>query len=144
MNIAQIMTSRPVVVYPDESIQKALHIMSQAACHHLPVISTEKHLIGILSIVDCRRTLSERLQETYQPKNTVFANSILVSSAMTPAPITVEPDTPIVEAARLMLEHSIGCLPVMRGETLIGIVTRSDLLIAFIALVQKPVRSTEV
>jgi predicted transcriptional regulator len=51
---------------------------------------------------------------------------------MTPAPTVVEPGTSADEAARLMLMHEIGCLPVMRSETLVGIITRSDILLAFI------------
>jgi acetoin utilization protein AcuB len=51
---------------------------------------------------------------------------------MTPAPIIVEPDTSAAEAARLMLVNQISCLPVMRGETLIGILTSSDIFMAFI------------
>ena len=50
---------------------------------------------------------------------------------MTPAPIIVEPNTPAAEAARLMLVNHIGCLPVMRSETLVGIITKSDILMAF-------------
>jgi predicted transcriptional regulator len=57
-----------------------------------------------------------------------------VRSVMTPAPIVIEPDAPVHEAARLMLAAYIRCLPVMRSETLIGIVTTSDLLIAFMNL----------
>ena len=53
---------------------------------------------------------------------------------MSPAPIMIEPDATATEAARLMLTHRIGCLPVMRGETLVGIITRSDILIAFMTL----------
>jgi CBS domain-containing protein len=50
---------------------------------------------------------------------------------MTPAPIVVEPDAEAVEAARLMLNNHINCLPVILGETVVGIVTTSDILIAF-------------
>jgi CBS domain-containing protein len=53
---------------------------------------------------------------------------------MSPAPIIIEPDSSVEEAARLMLTHHIGCLPVMRGETLVGIITTSDLVIALINL----------
>jgi predicted transcriptional regulator len=50
---------------------------------------------------------------------------------MTPAPIIIEPHAPVVQAARLMLVNHISSLPVMRSETLVGIVTKSDILVAF-------------
>jgi len=55
---------------------------------------------------------------------------------MTPAPIVVEPNAAASEAARLMLTHRIGCLPVMRVETLVGVITRSDILVAFMNIHQ--------
>jgi CBS domain-containing protein len=56
---------------------------------------------------------------------------------MTPAPIVVEPEMDADEAARLMLTNHIGCLPVMRSETLVGIVTTSDMLVAFMNLYKR-------
>jgi CBS domain-containing protein len=113
-------------------------MMREIGCHHLPVISTEKHLIGVLSTRDCEQALGESLEKSGPVVNLALANAVPVSLVMTPAPIIVEPDAPAHEAARLMLEHYIGCLPVMRGETLIGIITRSDLLMAFMALSKHP------
>jgi len=84
--------------------------------------------------------LGDLLSDTKAPENSSLVNTLRVSHSMTPAPIIVEPDAPAHEAARLMLEHVIGCLPVMRGETLVGIITRSDLLMAFMHLSQKSAR----
>ena len=56
---------------------------------------------------------------------------------MTPAPIVIAPDARADEAARMMLKNQISCLPVMRDETLVGIVTRSDFLLAFMNIMQK-------
>ena len=143
MNICDVMTAHPTTISPDAVLTEALNVMHQLGCHHLPVISAEKHLIGVLSIHDCQQALGEPLKKNSQMLNHALANIIQVSMMMTPAPIIVEPDAPAHEAARLMLEHFIGCLPVMRGETLVGIITRSDLLMAFMVLSQRPVRQTE-
>src|SRR5690606_910351 len=94
---------------------------------------------GVLSIHDCQQALGEPLKKSTPILNAALADSIPVSMIMTPAPIIVEPDAPAYEAARLMLEHFIGCLPVMRGETLVGIVPRSDLLMAFMQLSRTPI-----
>lgn len=139
MNVSDIMTARPTTISPEATLTVAIETMRELSCHHLPVISAAKHLIGVLSIHDCQQALGEPLKKSTPILNAALADSIPVSMIMTPAPIIVEPDAPAYEAARLMLEHFIGCLPVMRGETLVGIVTRSDLLMAFMQLSRKPI-----
>jgi CBS domain-containing protein len=134
MNVLEIMTFQPTVILTNASIAEAIDNMNLNGCHHLPVVSQNKHLIGVLSFHDCQRILGEPLRGNHQPSNLILAQTLRVSAAMTPAPIVIEPNAPASEAARLMLKHVIGCLPVMREETLIGIVTRSDLLKAFVSL----------
>jgi acetoin utilization protein AcuB len=137
MNVSDVMTAQPTTISSNATLAEALKIMQQIGCHHLPVLSAEKHLIGILSINDCQRALGEPLKPDSPILNASLAGVMRVSMVMTPAPIIVEPDAPAHEAARLMLKQFIGCLPVMRGETLVGIITRSDLLMAFMALSEK-------
>jgi CBS domain-containing protein len=140
MNVCDVMTARPTVIASNATLIEALTTMRNIGCHHLPVFSAEKHLIGVLSFHDCQRVLGDLLPDMQVPDHASHASTMHASRAMTPAPIIVEPDAPAHEAARLMLEHVIGCLPVMRGETLVGIITRSDLLMAFMHLSQKPAR----
>jgi len=73
-----------------------------------------------------------RLRARWQDEE--LANHLPVRAIMTPAPIIVEPNTSADEAARLMLVNHISCLPVMRGETLVGIITTSDILMAFMTM----------
>jgi len=132
MNVSDIMTANPVTIEKGCSLFKALELMSQVGCHHLPVMGSEGHLIGIISANDCRLALEwpSLWHENWQ--NDQRAHQMTVASIMTAAPIVMEPDAPAHEAARLMLEQDIRCLPVMRAETLIGILTTSDILMAFI------------
>jgi acetoin utilization protein AcuB len=138
MNVRDIMTFNPIIITPDASIGEALAMMRNTGCHHLPVVSAHKHLIGVISFHDCQRALGDPLRGTAKPADPVLAANIALSSVMTSAPIVIEPDAPAHLAAYLMLEHFIGCLPVMLGETLVGIVTRSDLLTAFMAMSRQP------
>jgi len=135
MNVVDIMTTQPIVIRADQTLRDALELMERQSIKHLPVVSTQKHLIGILSDRDCRYALNSPFtarEHWKQDLNQV--NRLSVRSIMTPAPIIVEPQVPAAEAARLMLMHKIGCLPVMRAETLIGIITRSDVLVAFMTM----------
>jgi acetoin utilization protein AcuB len=137
MNVSDIMTARPVSVQPQSTLRQALELMQKVGCHHLPVLSAERHLVGILSDRDCRTALNSpyMLREGWQDENLV--DQLLVGAIMTPAPIVIEPDAFAEEAARLMLVNQINCLPVMRGETLVGIVTSSDVLSAFVRMCQR-------
>jgi acetoin utilization protein AcuB len=131
MNVSDIMTARPVTIDQDRTLREALEAMEQVGCHHLPVTGFNSHLVGILSDRDCRTALNSPyiLREHWQDDELI--NTLIVRAMMTPAPIIVEPDAAAAEAARMMLKYHISCLPVMRSETLVGIVTTSDLLIAY-------------
>jgi len=136
MNIADIMTSQPVTIHPQNTLRKALETMEQVGCHHLPVVNTHKHLVGILSDRDCRTALHSpyTLHPGWQDEE--LLDRLTVVSIMTPAPTVIELNAFADEAARLMLVHQIHCLPVMRGETLVGIITSSDVLAAFVRMCQ--------
>lgn len=134
MVVADIMTGDPVTIRPDQTLHKAIWLMQQVGCHHLPVISSNGHVIGIVTEKDCRVALRIPHLPSDDMGSDHPARHEAVRSWMSPAPIIVEPDTPVEEAARLMLAHAVSCLPVMRGETLIGIITTSDILAAFIRM----------
>ena len=132
MNVAEIMTKKPVTIRYDGTLGEALKLMEKVGCRHLPVISAEAHLIGIVSDRDCRLALNSPhlLHERWQDDEVTGQTTI--AAIMTPAPIVVEPSDSIFEGTRLMLDNHISALPVMNGETLVGIITTSDLLLAFL------------
>lgn len=137
MNVSDIMTKKPTTARLDTTLREALETMEELGCHHLPVLGTNGHLIGILSDRDCRTALNSPhiLRERWQDED--LATNLPVRAMMTPAPIVIAPEAAAEEAARLMLKNQISCLPVMRDETLVGIVTRSDILLAFMQLTQR-------
>lgn len=137
MNVVDIMTADPKTISPTATLRQAIQLMEDNHFMHLPVLSRQKHLVGVISDRDCRRAINSPyiLRERWQDED--LLDKLDVRSIMSPAPIIVEPYAPATEAARLMLTHNIGCLPVMRAETLIGIVTRSDILAAFMRMSSK-------
>ncbi len=137
MNVSDIMTTNPVTIKQNDTLADALKTMERVGCHHLPVIGYDGHMVGILSDRDCRTALNSPyiLREGWQDDDLI--HKLLVRAIMTPAPIVVEPDTPADEAVRLMLKNHINSLPVMRSETLVGIITTSDILIAFMNIYKR-------
>jgi CBS domain-containing protein len=134
MNVLDIMTANPITIRSEKSLRTALELMHEHTVKHLPVMSANGHVVGVVSDRDCRYALNSPyiLRDKWQDES--LADTLQIRAVMTPAPIIIEPDAPAPEAARLMLTHRIGCLPVMRGETLVGIITRSDLLVAFMTV----------
>ena len=137
MNVSDIMTAKPVSIHQNGTLRQALELMDRNHFRHLPVMNSEGQLVGIISDRDCRTALNSPhiLRERWQDENLV--NTLRVRSLMTPAPIVIEPDAEAVEAARLMLNNHISCLPVILGETLVGIVTTSDILVAFMEMYRR-------
>jgi acetoin utilization protein AcuB len=134
MNVVDIMTANPVTIRSDKPLRIALELMQEHTVKHLPVISTNGHVVGVVSDRDCRYALNSPYIMRDKWQDEALADTLQIRAVMTPAPIIIEPNATASEAARLMLTHRIGCLPVMRGETLVGIITRSDLLVAFMTI----------
>jgi CBS domain-containing protein len=131
MNVSDMMTAKPITIHQDKPLQAALEILEANNFHHLPIINSERQLVGILTKRDIRAALKSPfiLRETWQNEAAIIR--LPVRAVMTPAPIVVEPEADADEAVRLMLNNHISCLPVVRSETLVGIITTSDVFSAF-------------
>jgi acetoin utilization protein AcuB len=134
MNVSDLMTQNPVTIQQDFTLRVALETMERTGCHHLPVINQHGTLVGVLSSHDYRHALN--LPSIVRRGNTLF-DRLPVSAVMTLMPVVVQEHTPAIEAIEMMLNKHIGCLPVMNGKALIGIVTTSDILRACITLLKQ-------
>ena len=137
MQVRNIMTKYPNTASPNDTVSCALDLMITEGFHYLPILSKHNHLIGIVSLRDCRIALNqphfdENMAEIFQ-----MGNQVLLGDIMTTAPIVTTPEMDVFRAAMLMYENNINSLPVMLEETLIGIITSSDILVACIHLTQK-------
>ena len=143
MNVSDIMTAKPVSIHQNGTLRQALELMDSNHCRHLPVLNSDGQLVGIVSDRDCRTALNSPhiLRERWQDEQ--LADKLRVRAIMTPAPIVIEPDAEAAEAARLMLNNHISCLPVILGETLVGIVTTSDIMVAFMEMYRREQRYHE-
>ncbi|HSE93327.1 MAG TPA: CBS domain-containing protein [Methylomirabilota bacterium] len=124
--------SRPAVtIHQDAAARGAWALMRNRGIRHLPVVNAEGGLVGIVTDRDLRQLVFD---PAIRARLVASARSDLtVGAVMTRAVITTCPETPILEATRLMHERKIGALPVVEGDRVTGIFTESD---AFAALVQ--------
>jgi acetoin utilization protein AcuB len=115
---------------PDETAATALALCRERRIRHLPVLS-EGRLVGIVSDRDLRSSTPA----LGDPERATALEKVLVGDVMAREVVTVDPEDPIEQAANTMREQRIGCLPVLEGEELIGIVTASDVMEALVYLV---------
>jgi acetoin utilization protein AcuB len=113
MFVEQIMTTPAVTVGPEASAGQATMLLQEGGFRHLPVVRYGK-LVGMVSERDLR--VARALPE--EPRVGTIAHEDVV---------TVGPETPVEDAAVLMLRHKIGALPVVRADRVVGIVTESDI-----------------
>jgi acetoin utilization protein AcuB len=119
MLVGQIMTRDVAAITPDKQVGQALKQMQKLNIRHLPVVKNDR-MVGWITSRDLREVLLASMLE-----------KITVGDVMVQAPITVTPDTSVEEAARLVVEHKIGGMPVVEGDRLVGVLTMLDLISAF-------------
>jgi acetoin utilization protein AcuB len=128
------MTPNPITVSPDLPIAEALAKMRQKKVHRFPVVDNKGKLVGIVSHSDLLYAAPSSATSLNVWEVTYLLNQIKVGELMTRQVITVDNDCPIEEAARLMRQHAIGGIPVLRSGDLIGIITESDIFDVFLEL----------
>ncbi|MCD6548417.1 MAG: CBS domain-containing protein [Thermodesulfobacterium sp.] len=121
MKVKSWMVTEVITASPEDTVEEAIQLMRRFSIRHIPVVENAK-LVGLVTESNLRAYLSsEKLQ--FPLKEVMILN-----------PITVDPETTIDEAARIIYKYKIGGLPVVRKGKLIGIITITDILEAFIEL----------
>lgn len=115
------MIVNPVTVTENTSIQDAIELMKEKGFRHLPVVSKEMKLKGFITLSDLKQGLIPAM-----------VGDLTLPDLMITDPITVAPDDDLETAARLIYEHKISGMPVVVNDKLVGIITESDILRAFI------------
>jgi acetoin utilization protein AcuB len=122
MQIVNLMTPDPTTISQHDTLAKAKSLMDEGRFRRLPVMDNEQ-LVGIVTERDLR-------------EYTGYLDSTRVTAAMRTPLLTVTPYDAVEDAALLMLKHKIGGLPIVAEGKLVGIVTTSDLLKAFLKVVK--------
>jgi acetoin utilization protein AcuB len=138
MLIRDIMRSPVVSISPGTTLEDAFRMMNERSIRHLPVLE-DGGLIGIVTDRDLRLATSALSASPFAPGSRV-------SAVMCRTPLTADPMDPVEDAARTMRERKIGCLPVLDGGQVVGIITGIDLLDALMRMtgVDKPSGRLEV
>jgi len=134
MLIAERMSHPVITIHADTPIQEALSLMRRERIRRLPVVDRSGKLIGIVSEKDLLNASPSSATSLSVWEVNYLISKILVEEVMVRDVITVAEDTPVEEAARIMTDHRIGGLPVMRDGELVGMITETDLFKLFLEL----------
>jgi acetoin utilization protein AcuB len=128
MRIRDVMTREPFTVPPEMSVVDARAEMSRRHIRHLLVTEADGLLVGIVTDRDIRSSLPSPATSLSVWELNYLLARLTVGAVMSKTVITIDPDRDVREAARIMIDHTIGALPVLEGRRLVGIVTDTDLL----------------
>jgi CBS domain-containing membrane protein len=133
LRVRDLMTPSVINVHPEDSVATAYELMLDHRFRHLIVIDRDGDLVGLLTHRDLlRHSLIERAELPLSLQHTVMQR-ILVEEVMTSEVETIEAGQRLEEAAQIMFENKYGCLPVVEGSRVVGILTESD-FVRFFAL----------
>jgi len=133
MLVREKMHRSVITISPDQSLFAAKERMRKHGIRRLPVVR-DGQLVGMVTDRDVRQAWASPATALSTHELLYLLDKVTVEEIMTSRVFTVTPDTPLVEAARLLHDRKIGGLPVVEGKTLVGILTETDLLATLIEL----------
>jgi len=134
MLIRELMAPRPPVLTPSTTMPDALRLMKEKGLHRMPVVDPQGLLVGIIADTDLHNAAPSPATLLAYWEIPALLAKVTVAMLMVKDVATVTEDTPVEDAARLMADRNIGCLPVMRGEQLVGMVNQNDLFRVFMEM----------
>jgi acetoin utilization protein AcuB len=139
--VSAYMTPDPVTLSPEDSLLEALETMRLRGIRHFPV-TVAGVLVGLVTEGDLKRAEPSTLTDSEEDFNRVMEGTS-ISRIMIQNPITVTPETPLLEAAETIHGTKYGALPVVSEGKLVGILTDNDLIHALVVLLReaKPAQS---
>jgi len=127
MLVHEHMTANPIVIHPMTSYSDALGLMHEKKIRRLPVVDQDGYLVGMVTEKDLLYASPSPATTLSRHEIGYLLSEMPVEKVMTKQVITVQEECPLEEAARIMVEHEIGGLPVMSGRRLAGLITETDI-----------------
>ena len=126
MKVRDLMTENVKTVRANDSLATVYDKLDAEHIRHLPVVDEDRRLVGILSSRDLIRASVSGATELPMSAQRQVLETMKVDEIMNTAPETTEPGADIRDAGELLLEFKLGCLPVVEGDQLVGIITEAD------------------
>ena len=125
--VRDIMTTEVTTLGRNDSLQLVKDIMTLGRVRHFPVLD-DGQVVGVVSQRDLYKASLGSVMKYGEKAQRAFLEGLAVKEVMNDPAITIAPHASVQEAARVMMEKKIGCLPVLEGAQLVGIITETDML----------------
>ncbi|MCU0935797.1 MAG: CBS domain-containing protein [Gammaproteobacteria bacterium] len=135
--VAEVMTKSLLTLPESASVWEARQLMTDRRIRHIPIVNRDNEFVGILTQRDVLATTVSVLAEVEPAEIQALESAIPVREVMTVEITAVDPETDLREAARYMLEHKLGCLPVVSDKGLVGIITEVDYIKLVLRLLER-------
>jgi CBS domain-containing protein len=134
LTVKDVMTLNVKSLRLNEQLSLADDVMTLDRIRHLPVLDQDgEKLVGIVSQRDLfRGALAQAVGYTHRARRKLL-DKLRIKDIMTADVITTTPETPLSEAAQMLMEHKIGCLPVVKDRRLAGILTETDFVALYLS-----------
>ncbi len=136
ITVEDIMTRHPKTLGPDENLADARRMMAEHDIRHIPVVDESGVLVGLVTHRDVLAASSSALDDN-EAERTEHDSHIVVEEVMVKTLDLVSPGASLRDAAQLMRNHRLGCLPVLENDQLVGIITDTDFVEVSIHLLEQ-------
>ena len=134
MLVGRRMTRTVITISPETDMEEALNLMHREHIRRVPVVDRHGALVGIITEMELLQAAPSDATTLSKFEIRELMNKVKIESLMTKEVITVTEDTPLEEAAGIMIDNKIGGLPVVQGEKVVGIITETDLFKIFLEM----------
>lgn len=126
MQVRDLMTEDPFTLSVKDNLETLYDMMDEKHIRHVPIVDKNGDLLGLVTHRDLIRGALHSDAELPISEQRQMLRSITVETIMAPEVESIEANEDLLEAAQMMLENKFGCLPVVEGERLVGILTEAD------------------
>jgi acetoin utilization protein AcuB len=147
MIVGMWMTRNLVTIQPEDRISRASYLMRDNHIRRLPVVRADdpdRTVVGLISATDLYRSFPANINPFTADPGVIGEADVPVAQVMTQALLTTSAETPIEDAATTMRDRKIGALPVVRANSLVGLITESDIFRAFVSVLKSDGSGTRI
>ena len=144
MTVKRMMKKNPITTTAETSIVDVADILKENHIHRLPVLDKKGKLIGVITEKDILHASPSPVSSLSVYEMPYMLSRLKVSNLMTKDVRTIDPNTTVEEAAKIMVDDDLSCLPVIEGDKLVGIVSKSDMFKVLYELFGSLVKGTRV
>lgn len=135
MKVKELMTKKVITLTPDDRVDRLFFLFNFENIRHVPVIAGKGKLVGMVSDRDLKKVLGAPRKQLERPDGTSLTVSTrAVKTIMRREPYSIDPEASAADAAAIMVKKRFGALPVVSKGKLVGIITSTDILKAFVKL----------